>query len=64
MGDRITKRGGVWHYARRVPRQFASLDRRGVIRVSTKIKVSADRTGIRALEARNGQPIVAGIIWN
>jgi integrase len=46
--ERLTKRNGVWHFARRVPAEYAGVDRRGVVKLSTKIKVASDRTGIRA----------------
>lgn len=48
MADFLTRRNGTWHFVRRVPREFSDFDARGVIRHSTKIRVSADRTGRRA----------------
>lgn len=48
MSDFLTQRGSVWHFVRRVPRAFAALDRRGVIRHSTRIRVADDRNGSRA----------------
>jgi integrase len=47
-GQYLTKRNGVWHYQRRVPNDYAHLDRRGIVRLSTKIKVVNDRTGTKA----------------
>jgi integrase len=44
----LTIRDGVWHYHRRVPSNFAHLDKRGSIKLSTKIKVALDRTGTKA----------------
>ena len=44
----LTKRNGVWHYYRRVPTEYAHLDRRHHIKLSTKIKVASDRTGTKA----------------
>ncbi|RAI16714.1 hypothetical protein CH337_20015, partial [Rhodoblastus acidophilus] len=32
--DRISKRGGVYYYVRRVPKPFAALDRRVIVRIS------------------------------
>lgn len=49
MPDFLTRRSGVWHFVRRVPAEFAALDRRGVIRHSTRVQVSTDRTGRRAI---------------
>jgi hypothetical protein len=47
-GEYLTKRDGVWHYYRRVPSEYAHLDRRAHIKLSTKIKIASDRTGIKA----------------
>lgn len=41
-------RGGVWYLIRRVPREFAHLDRRGLVRISTNIAVPADPRGVHA----------------
>jgi integrase len=49
MPDFLTRRNGMWHFVRRVPLEFAALDRRGIIRHSTRVPVSADRTGRRAI---------------
>jgi integrase len=48
MPERLTKRNGVWHFVRRVPLEYAAIDPRGVIRLSTKVRVSDDRAGVRA----------------
>jgi integrase len=47
-GQYLTKRDGVWHYQRRVPSDYVHLDCRGIIRLSTKIKVASDRAGNKA----------------
>jgi hypothetical protein len=47
MPDFLTRRNGVWHFVRRVPAEFATLDRRGIVRHSTKVSVATDRTGRR-----------------
>jgi integrase len=47
-GQYLTIRDGVWHYHRRVPSSFAHLDKRGSIKLSTKIKVAHDRAGTKA----------------
>jgi integrase len=47
-GQYLTIRNGVWHYHRRVPVDYAHLDKRGDIRLSTKIKVANDRAGTKA----------------
>jgi integrase len=46
--DYLSIRTGVWHYYRRVPSAYCDLDKRGSIKLSTKIKVANDRTGIKA----------------
>jgi hypothetical protein len=51
MPDFLTRRNGTWHFVRRVPAEFATLDPRGIIKHSTKVRVATDRTGRRA--ARN-----------
>jgi hypothetical protein len=48
MPDYLTKRNGVWQFVRRVPLEYAALDRRGVIKHSTRIQVSKDRRGSKA----------------
>jgi len=48
MTEYLTKRNGHWHFARRVPIEFSHLDKRGVVKYSTKIKVAKDRRGARA----------------
>ncbi|MCC8936870.1 integrase [Bradyrhizobium sp. Arg68] len=44
----LTIRHGVWHFLRRVPVEYEHLDTRGNVKLSTKIKVAADRKGIKA----------------
>jgi integrase len=48
MPDFLTRRNGTWHFVRRVPSQFSDFDKRGIVRHSTKVRVSSDRTGRRA----------------
>ena len=48
MADYLTRRNGTWHFVRRVPTEFAQFDPRGVIRHSTKVRVTSDRTVRRA----------------
>lgn len=38
----------VWYLIRRVPKEFAELDRRGLVRISTGIAVTDDPRAIRA----------------
>lgn len=48
MGRFLTRRAGFWHYARRVPPPFAELDRRGIVKQSTKVRVADDPRGLKA----------------
>jgi hypothetical protein len=41
------KRDGIWYFVRRVPAEFAHLDQRGLVRVSTEIAVADDPRGVR-----------------
>jgi hypothetical protein len=50
LPDYLTKRHGVWQFVRRVPNDFAKLDRRGIIKHSTKVEVKKDRRGVKALK--------------
>jgi hypothetical protein len=54
MTDHLTKRNGVWQFARRVPIEFSHLDTRGVVKHSTKVKVSKDIRGARAARVAEG----------
>ncbi len=42
MPDFLTRRHGTWHFVRRVPSEFAEFDNRGIIRHSTKVRVSEE----------------------
>jgi integrase len=48
MSDFLMRRGNTWHFVRRVPAEFEALDRRGIVRHSTRIKIADDRLGRRA----------------
>src|SRR5882757_9444933 len=48
MPDFLTRRNGTWHFVRRVPAEFSEYDKRGIVRHSTKVRVTSDRTGRRA----------------
>lgn len=41
-------RDGIWYLVRRVPKEFAELDRRRIVRISTDIPVINDPRGVRA----------------
>jgi integrase len=48
MGDYLTRRGQTWYFYRRVPREYAHVDRRKFVFETTGIKVADDRRGNRA----------------
>lgn len=41
-------RDGIWYLVRRVPKEYAALDRRGLVRVSSNVTARDDPRGIRA----------------
>lgn len=51
MADYLTKRDGFWHFVRRVPEAFKALDKRGIVKQSTDIRVADDPLRKRAREA-------------
>jgi integrase len=44
----LTRREGLWHFARRVPTSLIALDKRGVVKQSTRVRVADDPRAIRA----------------
>lgn len=50
MADYLTKRGGYWRFCRRVPDEYASLDRRGIVQQSTRVRIVDDPRALRARE--------------
>jgi len=46
-----SRRGGFWVYIRRVPKAFAPYDGRGVVKLSTGIRIADDPKGVRAATA-------------
>ncbi|AMJ61619.1 tyrosine-type recombinase/integrase [Bosea sp. PAMC 26642] len=51
MRDYLGRRDGFWHYVRRVPTAFAALDRRVIVRQTTKVRIADDPRGIVARRA-------------
>ena len=45
MSDFLTHRGAMWHFVRRVPTPLAALDPRGIVRLSTHVRIAEDRSG-------------------
>ena len=63
MTDCLTRRGSTWHFVRRVPAEFAEIDPRGIIRHSTRIKITEDRVGRRAAHVANTLNIELERFW-
>ncbi|MDR3465783.1 MAG: hypothetical protein P4M07_07550 [Xanthobacteraceae bacterium] len=63
MPDFLTRRNGTWHFVRRVPIEFTDLDRRGVIKHSTRIKIADDRAGRRAVRVAEKLNEQLEIFW-
>ena len=60
MSDFLTCRSAVWHFVRRVPAEFAALDRRVIIRHSTRIHMKRwNFTGSRLLRIGQAQTRLA-----
>ncbi|MET7242448.1 tyrosine-type recombinase/integrase [Methylobacterium sp. EM32] len=51
MPEFLTRRQGFWHFVRRVPETFAALDKRGIVKRSTHIRIADDPRGLRAARA-------------
>ena len=64
MSDFLTRRGSTWHFVRRVPAPFASLDPRGIVRQSTRIRIADDRTGRRAARIAHKLNEELEIFWH
>ena len=59
----LTIRHGVWHFLRRVPTEYAHLDKRGNVKISTKIKVAADRKGTKASQVAARMNAILEAYW-
>ncbi|MET3348339.1 integrase, partial [Bradyrhizobium japonicum] len=51
MPERLGRRGGIWIYVRRRPPEFAEVEPRVNIRISTGIRIRDDRAGVKAARA-------------
>jgi hypothetical protein len=39
MPDFLTRLNGTWRFVRRVPAEFSEIDKRGIVRRSTKVRI-------------------------
>jgi hypothetical protein len=46
------KRDGYWRFCRRVPQEFAELDKRGIVQQSTKIRSRTTRAACEQARSR------------
>lgn len=61
--ERLTKRRGVWHFVRRVPPEFAGADKRGIVKLTTGIKVAGDKNGLKAARVAARMEIDLEAFW-
>jgi hypothetical protein len=54
MADYLVRRGSMWRFVRRVPKEYATLDPRGIVQHSTKVRVADDPRGARARRVADG----------
>jgi hypothetical protein len=48
MPEYLVRRNGFWRFVRRVPKEYAQLDPRGIVQQSTNLRVADDPKAIRA----------------
>ncbi len=53
MANYLVRRESFWRFVRRVPQEYADLDKRGIVQQSTKIRVADDPKAIRASQVAN-----------
>jgi len=63
MADYLTRRGSFWHFIRRVPLEYAELDKRGFVQQSTKIRIADDPKAIRANRKANDYNLALERYW-
>src|SRR5262249_54044991 len=63
MADYLTRRGSFWHFIRRVPLEYAELDKRGFVQQSTKIRIADDPKAIRASRKVNDYNLALERYW-
>ena len=63
MADHLVKRGGMWRFVRRVPKEYATLDPRGIIQQSTQVKIAQDPRGAQAKRVADGMNEALKAFW-
>jgi integrase len=51
MAEHLRRRAGLWYFVRRVPKEYAELDRRVIVQQTTGIRIADDPRAIRAKPA-------------
>jgi integrase len=63
MSDYLSKRDGLWRFIRRVPKEYADLDKRTIIQHSTGVAVADDPRAIRARRVAHDLNAALEIHW-
>jgi integrase len=63
MADYLVRRDSFWRFVRRVPQEYANLDKRGIVQQSTKIRVADDPKKIRARRVANNLNAALERFW-
>jgi hypothetical protein len=63
MADYLVRRDSFWRFVRRVPQEYANLDKRGIVQQSTKIRVADDPKKIRAGRVANNLNAALERFW-
>ena len=64
MADYLVRRGGIWRFVRRVPKEYATLDPRGIVQHSTKVRVADDPRGSRARRVADDLNVALEAYWH
>ena len=63
MADYLVRRGSFWRFCRRVPQEYAELDKRVIVQQSTKIRIADDPKAIRASRKVNDYNLALERYW-
>jgi integrase len=63
MADYLVRRESFWRFCRRVPKEYAELDKRGIVQQSTGIRIADDPKKIRARRKANDYNLALERYW-
>ena len=63
MSDYLIKRGLFWTFFRRVPAEYADLDRRNIVAKSTKVRIAEDPDRHRARRIADRINTLLEVYW-